>query len=102
MQSKNRKEPFAGGPDRTAIPHRQRRSAFDGVFSELANQWQNWPSEPSFCGYNDGLPSELDGVTFLKWRDESVQAYGNAIVPQIALEIFRAIQDVELAAGTFM
>lgn len=36
----------------------------------------------------------LDGITFPKWRRESIKAGGNAIVPQIALQIFRAIQQI--------
>jgi len=42
------------------------------------------------CG-NDGLPEKLDGITFSKWRNESIKAYGNAIVPQIAFQIFKAL-----------
>lgn len=57
--------------------------------------WETWPTEPPFCGGNDGLPTELDGTTLSAWRAESVKAYGNAIVPQVALEIFRAIEEVE-------
>jgi DNA (cytosine-5)-methyltransferase 1 len=34
----------------------------------------------------------LDGITFSNWRKESVKAYGNAIVPQVAFEIFKAIE----------
>ncbi len=56
--------------------------------------WEKWPAEPPFCGGDDGLPAELDGIAFPTWRAESVKAYGNAIVPQVALEIFRAIQSV--------
>ncbi|WP_199120327.1 DNA cytosine methyltransferase [Pedobacter sp. ASV28] len=57
--------------------------------------WQEWPTQPPFCGGNDGLPTELDGITFSVWRTESVKAYGNAIVPQVALELFRVIDEVE-------
>jgi len=28
----------------------------------------------------------------MKWRNESIKAYGNAIVPQVAFEIFKAIE----------
>lgn len=46
----------------------------------------------SFFGSgNDGLSERLDGITFSKWRNESIKAYGNAIVPQVAFEIFKAI-----------
>lgn len=41
---------------------------------------------------NDGVPIELDGITVPKWRNESIKAYGNAIVPQVAYEIFKAIE----------
>jgi DNA (cytosine-5)-methyltransferase 1 len=34
----------------------------------------------------------LDRITFSKWRNESIKAYGNAIVPQVAHQIFKAIQ----------
>jgi DNA (cytosine-5)-methyltransferase 1 len=54
--------------------------------------WENFPAVPPVCGGNDGLPKELDGITFSKWRRESIKAYGNAIVPQVALQIFKAIQ----------
>jgi DNA (cytosine-5)-methyltransferase 1 len=39
----------------------------------------------------------LDGITFPKWRRESIKAYGNAIVPQVALRIFEAIQEYEIS-----
>ena len=48
--------------------------------------------EPTIRGGNDGIPRELDGITFPKWRNESIKGYGNAIVPQIAFQIFKAIQ----------
>lgn len=54
--------------------------------------WQNFPTQSPICGGDDGLPTELDGITFPKWRAESVKAYGNAIVPQVAYEIFKAIE----------
>lgn len=58
--------------------------------------WTGWPSEPPFCVRNDGLSERLDGITFPAWRTESIKAYGNAIVPQVAVEIFKAIQSVTL------
>lgn len=57
--------------------------------------WENFPTVPPICGGDDGLPKELDGITFSKWRRESIKAYGNAIVPQVALQIFKAIQAYE-------
>jgi DNA (cytosine-5)-methyltransferase 1 len=34
----------------------------------------------------------LDTITFSKWRNESIKAGGNAVVPQLVLQIFKAIQ----------
>jgi len=59
------------------------------------NDWENFPTVPPVCRGDDGLPKELDGITFSKWRRESIKAYGNAIVPQVAYRIFEAIQDYE-------
>lgn len=57
------------------------------------NRWAEFPTQPPICGGNDGISRELDGITFSKWRNESIKAYGNAIVPQVAFEIFNAIQN---------
>ncbi len=52
----------------------------------------------SFFGSgNDGLSKRLDGITFSKWRNESIKAYGNAIVPQVAYEIFKAIESYPIS-----
>ena len=57
--------------------------------------WQEFPTVAPICGRDDGLPKELDGITFSKWRRESIKAYGNAIVPQVAQRIFESIQQYE-------
>jgi DNA (cytosine-5)-methyltransferase 1 len=61
----------------------------------IQNRWENFPTVPPICGGDDGLPKELDGITFSKWRRESIKAYGNAIVPQVAHRIFQSINDYE-------
>lgn len=61
----------------------------------VPNNWSNFPTQPPICSGDDGLPTELDGITFPKWRNESIKAYGNAIVPQVAFEIFKAIDEYE-------
>jgi DNA (cytosine-5)-methyltransferase 1 len=63
--------------------------------SGVWNSWQNFPSQPPVCNGNDGFPDNLDGVTFSKWRNESIKAGGNAIVPQVALQIFKTIEAYE-------
>jgi DNA (cytosine-5)-methyltransferase 1 len=68
-------------------------------FSKLGNyefnRWQEFPTKPAICGGDDGISRELDGITFSKWRQESIKAYGNAIVPQVAYEIFKTIKQIE-------
>jgi DNA (cytosine-5)-methyltransferase 1 len=54
--------------------------------------WDNFPTQSPICGGDDGLSGELDGITFSKWRNESIKAYGNAIVPQVTYSIFQAIE----------
>ena len=53
--------------------------------------WNSFPTQSPICGADDGLSKELDGITFSKWRNESIKAYGNAIVPQVAYQIFKSI-----------
>jgi DNA (cytosine-5)-methyltransferase 1 len=53
--------------------------------------FEMFPTQPPICGGDDGLPKELDNITFSKWRNESIKAYGNAIVPQVAYQIFKSI-----------
>jgi len=57
--------------------------------------WGNFPTQSPICSGNDGLSNRLDGITFPKWRQESIKAYGNAIVPQVAFQIFKAISELE-------
>ena len=66
-----------------------------GACSTQQAAWQDFPTVAPVCGRDDGLSKELDGITFPKWRRESIKAYGNAIVPQVALQIFKAIAAYE-------
>lgn len=61
-------------------------------FGNQSQAWDTFPSESPICGANDGLPCKLDGITFSNWRKESLKGYGNAIVPQVALELFKVLQ----------
>ncbi len=62
--------------------------------SNKRNTWDTFPTQSPICGGDDGLPTELDGITFSKWRQESIKGYGNAIVPQVAYEIFKVIEQL--------
>jgi len=54
--------------------------------------WQDFPTVSPICDRNDGLSDRLSGITFSKWRNESIKAMGNAIVPQVVYQIFKAIE----------
>lgn len=56
--------------------------------------WRKVAAATCNARMDDGLSRKVDGVSysFAKWRNESIKAYGNAIVPQVAMEIFRAIK----------
>ena len=61
----------------------------------LRPTWENFPIESPLYGGNDGVSSKLSGITFPKFRQEAIQAYGNAVVPGLAYEIFQSIQKAE-------
>ncbi len=65
------------------------------------SQFEQFPTQSPICYGNDGLPTELDGITIPKWKNETIKAGGNAIVPQVAYQIFLTIQEFEnLNLGT--
>jgi DNA (cytosine-5)-methyltransferase 1 len=57
--------------------------------------WNTFPSVSPICSGDDGLSYGLDSITFSKWRGESIKAAGNAIVPQVVYQIFKAIEEYE-------
>lgn len=74
----------------------------------LQPDWENFPTQSPLCSGNDGFSGRLDfktvfegipyprkPMTFGKWRNESIKALGNAIVPQVAFQIFKVIQEIE-------
>jgi DNA (cytosine-5)-methyltransferase 1 len=75
-----------------AIGELSKRDGFEALCQ--STNWENFPTQSPVCGGDDGLPTELDGITFPKWRAESIKGYGNAIVPQIAHQLFQIINDL--------
>lgn len=88
---------------------RKRRSGLADYHSRT--DWQNFPTQSPVCNGDDGFPGMVDSdaifrilgvehprqpaIGFGKWRNESIKAGGNAIVPQVAYQIFKAIQQYE-------
>lgn len=86
------------GEGRTESPHRQtaQRSGTTEINQRSGrSEWdKNWLEVATeFCSVDDGLPAELDGSKLSKpqHRAAQIKAYGNAIVPEVALEIMRAM-----------
>ena len=54
-----------------------------------------FPTQSPICNRDDGLPFRVADLTisFPKWRSKSIEALGNAWVPQVAFEIFKAIEE---------
>jgi len=70
----------------------QKRRFVAGTFASVGI---SWAFEPSISFMDDGLSDRLDGITFSKWRNESIKGYGNAICPQVVYQIFKAIAHFE-------
>jgi DNA (cytosine-5)-methyltransferase 1 len=79
----------------TKMENRKLARRFRFTERNKCNTWNTFPIESAVCGGNDGLPTQLDGLTFPKWRDESIKGYGNAIVPQVAFEIFKVLEQMK-------
>lgn len=81
-----------------AISQKSQQGEFQpGGADSPQSRWRNFPTQSPVCRGNDGIPFDVDSLTisFPKWRQESIKAYGNAWVPQVAYEIFRAIEAEE-------
>lgn len=59
--------------------------------------WEGFPTESPVRGRNDGFPEgvDIDSISYKKWRNETIKAYGNALVPQVLYEIFKAIDKID-------
>ena len=77
---------------RTGLQGRENGLADTGLSSD---RWADFPTQSPVCSRHDGVSLGLVGITFPRWRAEAVKALGNAMVPQVVYEIFRAIEQVE-------
>jgi len=86
---------YAYEPGRTE-QHRAGKPGRTGHAAGHGGRWENFPTtQPTIRSGDDGLSTRLDGITFPKWRNESIKAAGNAVVPQVVFEIFKAIEIYE-------
>lgn len=59
---------------------------------DIQSCWHDFPTQSPVCGRDDGLSFGLSGITFPRWRTESIKALGNSMVPQVVYELFKAIE----------
>ena len=66
-------------------------------YPDWDREWQEVAFKTCHDGLDDGLSRNVGGLSYsaAKWRKEGLKAYGNAIVPQVAMEIFKAIRKAE-------
>lgn len=97
-----------GGERTFANPDDQRRDKFQPSLvasqtekrpakydTEIPN-WEHFPTtQPAIRGGDDGNTPRLSGITFPKWRSESIRALGNSMVPPLLYEFFRIIQGID-------
>lgn len=67
-----------------------KRSAEGNRFANKS-EWNNWPEASArLCTLDDGISGGL--VRPKRWRNAALKAAGNAIVPQVAVSIMKAIK----------
>jgi DNA (cytosine-5)-methyltransferase 1 len=60
--------------------------------------WEEVAFERCLYKLDDGLPRQLvrlpngESISYARWRREGIKAFGNAIVPQVAIQIIKAIK----------
>jgi len=87
-----------GNDKRKLEPEKQGRNTPRRESQRRISWSENWLEvATSLCGMDDGLPIELDGFKLTKagHRTERLKALGNAIVPQVAIEILQAIKNCQ-------
>lgn len=75
------------------LSKRPEQGEFERCHSEIPpSGFENFPTQSPICSGNDGVSLGLSDITFPKWRSEAIKALGNAVVPQVVYQIFKAIE----------
>lgn len=82
------------GRRQSSEEYRQTESGFSAK-EMFPDDWQNFPTQSPVCYGDDGFSTQLDGITFSKWRNESIKGGGNAVVVPLVYQIFKSIQKYE-------
>jgi DNA (cytosine-5)-methyltransferase 1 len=93
----NKENDIQYAPNSDSVGLQERKTTqTEKVFIDITRipSWEEFPTEQPICWRNDGLSERLDGITFSNWNNQSIKAFGNAIVPQVAYQIFKTIEDI--------
>jgi DNA (cytosine-5)-methyltransferase 1 len=87
----------ASDPNGIGLRGQSNRIGESGQFDKKSKEhdWSNFPTQSPVRNGDDEFSSRLDGITFSKWRNESIKAGGNAVVPKLVYQIFKAINEYE-------
>lgn len=82
--------------DASGIAEKQERDYWRDP-EKYRNIWEGFPTERPVRRRNDGFPEGMDAysIPYKRWRNETIKAYGNALVPQVLYEIFKAIDEID-------
>ncbi len=83
------------GSERPSDGIQDSRGVRERTYPDWARNWQEVAFATCDDSVDDGLSRIVDGIPYsrAKWRKESLKAYGNAIVPEVAVNIMQAIKD---------
>lgn len=78
----------------------ERRKAAGTISARIVQpDGEAWPAESPFCSAADVFPEGLDGTTFPGWKNNSLKALGNAIVPEVAYRLFKIIDSLTIKSS---
>lgn len=82
--------------DASGIAEKQERDYWRDP-EKYRNIWERFPTERPVRRRDDGFPEGMDAysIPYKRWRNETIKAYGNALVPQVLYEIFKAIDEID-------
>jgi len=87
------KERLAANAKSAGLQSSKNRQA-QGQFGGSVPKWDEFTTQSPVCNRDDGFPFKLANITFPTWRRKSIEALGNAIVVQVAYEIFKKIKEI--------
>lgn len=83
------------GSERKLLCEQKEKQPYGQDSRDNVPDWRSFPTQSPVCSRDDGLSFRMAdlAVSFPKWRSKSIEALGNAWVPQVAYEIFKATEN---------